>query len=630
MTSLHERVKESKLVQWALAYLASAWVLLQVAAFLSSTYGWSPVVLRVTTAIAISGFLAALVVAYYHGERGEQRVRTTEVVLLVAILGIGGGVAWATGRTESSAPSTDSVGSPAVALPARSVAVLPFENTSPDRENEYFSDGITDEVLANLSKVSDLRVISRTSVMGYKETTKNVREIGTELGVGYIVEGSVRREGDRLRIMAQLVNAQTDELLWAETYDHEMRNIFVIQSDIAQKIVVALRARLSPDERSRLNVAPTEDVVAYDYYLKAKGYLYRSAGGRKRAELESAIRLFKEAVALDPGLAAAHAGIGQAYLLYDQYAGADWTDSAEAAIRQAITLDPQLADAYAALGTRAYERGGRFSEAIEHLRRAISLNPNHADAIRELSWIYFSRGRLDEALLWAKRAAALEPTVGDHYDAVGDIYRALGDFTNAEKWYRQWMQIEPDNIGSYGSLASLYRIQGQLDRAAAEVQTLLKLAPTSPYARNHAGAFELERGNLGAARQYLEEAAGLVSRDVPPDERLAYVYWKLGETERAQELLHQLEEQRQREIKRGDEGYRPYVELAEIYAIRGQRDEALLWLQGAIERGWRLVHSARRDPLYESLRSDPRFEHMLAGVAAEVERMQLRVDQDSL
>ncbi|HEV2122232.1 MAG TPA: hypothetical protein VGW38_05595, partial [Chloroflexota bacterium] len=242
MASLVDRLKEHKLVQWALAYLAGAWVMLQVAGELRDTFAWPPVIVRAFTVLLAVGFLAALVLAWYHGEKGAQRVSGPELLMLTALLVIAGVAVAFVGRADESptATITGSADPPAapMEIPAdrESIAVLPFINMSGEQENEFFSDGITEDILTNLSQIRGLKVISRTSVMQYKGTQKSLRQIGEELGVGHVLAGSVRRAGDRVRISAQLINARTDEHLWAERYDRQLKDIFAIQSEIAEQI----------------------------------------------------------------------------------------------------------------------------------------------------------------------------------------------------------------------------------------------------------------------------------------------------------------------------------------------------------------------------------------------------------
>ncbi|HEY4643370.1 MAG TPA: protein kinase, partial [Bacteroidota bacterium] len=234
----------------------------------------------------------------------------------------------------------------AVRADKKSIAVLPFKNLSEEKESEFFSDGITEDIITQLSKIGDLRVISRTSVMRYKESDKSIRDIGKELGVATILEGSVRRAGNQVRIVAQLIDASNDEHLWADTYDRELTQIFAIQSDIAQKIASSLKAKLTSSQKQQIEKKPTENLDAYTFYLKGREYYYRY----HKQENENAVQLFKNALDLDPNYALAYAGLGDAYGQRVQRFGfaEGWLDSAVAVTDKAISIDPNLAEAYKA------------------------------------------------------------------------------------------------------------------------------------------------------------------------------------------------------------------------------------------------------------------------------------------
>ena len=237
----------------------------------------------------------------------------------------------------------------------KSIAVLPFENMNHDEESEYFSDGITEDIITALSKIGDLRVISRSSSMKYKGSEKNIRDIGNELSVATILEGSIRRSGKRVRITSQLIDARTDEHLWAETYDRDLADIFEVQSDVARHIAEALQATLTSAEEAQIDKRPTQNLSAYDYYLKGREY-YRNYRERDN---ENAIELFHRALELDPDYALAYAGLGDAYAQRQWRFGypPEWLDSSVAMSNRALALDEDLAEAHKALGL-AYEYKG--------------------------------------------------------------------------------------------------------------------------------------------------------------------------------------------------------------------------------------------------------------------------------
>jgi eukaryotic-like serine/threonine-protein kinase len=344
--------------------------------------------------------------------------------------------------------------------------VLPFPNLSPDPENEYFSDGITEDLLTQLSRIADLRVISRTSVMQYRGTTKNLREIAAELGVVHILEGSVRRVDDRVRIVAQLIDARTDQYLWAETYDRELTDIFQIQTEIAQQIAAALRARLTPDERERLAGRPTADLVAYDLHLLGREHLHRGT----MQDNETAVSLFRRAIELDPGFAHPYAGIAEAYAMkVNRFAQPlAWADSAVQVAHQAVSLDPNLADAYAAMAGGYYVQG-LLSRAREPSQRAVQLNPNHTRALNLMGNLKVQEGRLAEAVSYYRRVAALDPARAEpSLRNTVYVYARLGEFGRAEELFAQIRARWPDNLRTARDAALLPLLQGRYEEARAE------------------------------------------------------------------------------------------------------------------------------------------------------------------
>ncbi len=322
MNEFLQRLKQRKLVQWALAYVAGAFALLQGIDIIAQQFGWPESVRRGITLALVLGLFVTLVLAWYHGERGAQRVSGTELVILALLLAVGGGVLWrfaATGKKSaapevvpttaaSAADSTPLL--PAVAIPPKSIAVLPFENLSAEKENAYFVEGIQDEILTRLAKISALKVISRTSTMRYASRPDNLREIGRQLGVATILEGSVQRTEGSVRVNLQLIDAGSDTHLWAETYDRELKNIFAVESEVAQSVADALKARLLPDESAQIASVPTKNTGAYDLFLKAQ-YLFNqlqvSASDDPIATGREAEDLYRNAVTADPDFALAYA-----------------------------------------------------------------------------------------------------------------------------------------------------------------------------------------------------------------------------------------------------------------------------------------------------------------------------------
>src|SRR6476660_2479507 len=264
MNEFFQRLKQRKLVQWAIAYVAAAFALLQGIDIVAQQFGWPEGVRRGITLGLVVGFFVTLVLAWYHGERGAQRVTVTELLIISLVLALGGGLLWRFAAARSADNKTATVPSESKSvINAKSIAVLPFENLSEEKQNEYFADGVQDQILTDLSQIADLKVISRTSVMQYKSgLARNLRKIGEELGVAHVVEGSVQRAANKVRVSAQLIDARTDAHLWAQTYDRDVADVFAIQGEIAKAIADQLQAKLSPNEKKAIERPPTTDLAA--------------------------------------------------------------------------------------------------------------------------------------------------------------------------------------------------------------------------------------------------------------------------------------------------------------------------------------------------------------------------------
>ena len=512
----------------------------------------------------------------------------------------------------------------------KSIAVLPFKSLSESKEDEYFSDGITEDILTQLSKISDLRVISRTSVTRYKGTEKSLTEIGEELGVATILEGSVRRSGGRIRIVGQLIDARTDEHIWAEKYDREMEDVFDIQSDVAQKIALALKAKLSPEEKERIEKKPTDNLTAYDYYLKGHEYYNRL----RKQDNENAIGLFKKALELDPDYALAYAGLGDAYGQRTQRFGfpAIWLDSAIEVSEKAISIDPDCPEAHKALGV-AYAVKGCHRKSLAAYRRAVELNPNLYPAVANIGRKNCDLGRYDEALVWLKKALALNPTFPFTYSCVGYVYSGLGDYDRAELWFNKALELQPDLSDAHTDLVGMYIEQGRYDQAIAQSQKALSVAPDAVLALNSAAYAEFVSGNFAKAREHYEKTMEISTPEIPSaggvwfTTRLAYIYWKTGEKEKARKILSQRLEADQKSLAQGSDWWRIPYDVAAVNAIRGDEAEAYVWLQRAIDAGWRRYRMASADPLFENLHNDGQFKKMMADVKVMVDEMRRRVEE---
>ena len=314
MTEFLQRLKERKLVQWAVAYVAAAFALLQGIDIIAQQFGWPEELRRGITLALVVGFFVALVLAWYHGERGAQRVSGTELLIIGLLLAVGGGVLWrfavVSRSSEPRRAASDHSLPDLATIPGKSIAVLPFENLSSDKENAYFAEGIQDEILTRLAKIGALKVISRTSTQHFKSSPDNLSQIAQQLGVAHILEGSVQKSRDQVRVNVQLIQAADDAHLWAETFDRKLTDIFAVESEIARNIADTLQAKLTGSEKSLLAKKPTANPEAYELYLKGRFFWNK----RTATEVRKSIDYFNEAVAKDPGYALAYAALALAWV----------------------------------------------------------------------------------------------------------------------------------------------------------------------------------------------------------------------------------------------------------------------------------------------------------------------------
>ena len=505
-----------------------------------------------------------------------------------------------------------------------SIAVLPLENFSPDPENEYFTDGITEDIIIQLSKISDLRVMSRSSMMRYKGSNLSLREIGDELGVTTILEGSVRRVGNRVRINSQLIDIRTNESLWGETYDRTIEDIFAIQTDVATQIASALRITLSPEEKQSIERQPTADLDAYDYYLRGR----ESYSRYRREHNESAIEFFKKAIENDPGFALAYAGLGDAYgqrVIRFNYTR-DWVDSAIIASEKAIHLDPAAAEGYKALGL-AYLAKGKFQSAIEANLKAIKLNLNQDIAYNNVGLIFLHRGEFEEAAYYFQKSFDLRaPTDPWPYYSSGILYLYLDSPEITEQYLRQALHYSPDFSSPRIALSVYYMLYGRIENAREESEFLLRLDPDNSSLNVLRAYIELLDNNYEAALEYYEKTDKPFSGRIEmgtmkfPTPGVSYIYKKNGDIVNFQEQVQRRIHDAQNEMEAENEHYIYPYELAASYAMLGETEKVYTYLEQAIANGWRHYRYAMVDPSFEEIRDADRFRRIMDNVKTMVQR----------
>ncbi len=392
----------------------------------------------------------------------------------------------------------------------KAIAVLPFNNISAEKESDYFSDGLAEELIMNLSRLKDMRVVSRTTSMQYKGIQKSIKAIGKELGVRYIIEGSVRKFQDNLRITAQLIDVDKDAQLWAETYKGNLADVFDIQEKVSKQIVDALMVKLTPMEKVVLEKRTTLNPEAFDCYLRARDFLYR----RTKNSVQFAIQLFQKAIEFDPRYASAYAGLGESYAtLYQNFESKDiWLDKAIDSSLKALTYDSSLSEAYAALAL-AYFYKKSSEEAFAAGKKAIELDPNNFIGYWILGRIYHSTDRDKEALNLFKKVIELNP---DFYSAYMDlrlVYERLGNVEKfnevlkaAIKVYSRYLYQHPDDSRAHMLYALDLLLVGNNEEAKSEAAKAIELNPTDPLMQYNASCFYSRLGDKNLAIETLKNA----------------------------------------------------------------------------------------------------------------------------
>jgi TolB-like protein/Flp pilus assembly protein TadD len=480
VTDLWPRLRQRKLVQWAVAYVAFAFALIQGVDVVAQQFGWPEGVRRGITLALVLGFFVMLVLAWYHGERGAQRVTGTELLIITLLLAVGGGVLWRYARGPGVAAAGTSAGvaaanssaaasrvlgttsasiaaSPAAAqgIPAKSIAVLPFENLSGDKDNAYFADGMQDLILTKLADIGDLKVISRTSTAKYQSHPDNLKIIAQQLGVAAILEGSVQKAGNQVLINVQLIDARSDNHLWAESYQRTLDNIFGVEGEVAQKVADALKARLTSTEQQNVAAIPTQNAAAYNWYLKADYQAHKAFDAQNGAEFELAESYYRKAIALDPGFALARAQLAYWQMVSHWFVAPlppDELAKVKAAIDSTLAIAPDLPDAHLALGYYYYWGYRRYADAAKQFERVLQLAPNNVEALGGLAFIERRRGQWSQALATLQRALLIAPRDAYMLGEYGWTLSIMRRYAEADQVLMRALTLEPGKTNNQDGL----------------------------------------------------------------------------------------------------------------------------------------------------------------------------------
>src|SRR5881275_1399331 len=578
-------LKRRNVYKVAVAYAVIAWLVIQAASILLPAFNAPQWAMQIVILIVVVGFPIALVFSWAfeitpEGIKRESEVQADEsithhtgrkiVALTIVLAVIATGLLifqFVRARTWPERQSNGSTSTSAATISNKSIAVLPFDNLSGDPQNAYFSEGVQDEILTRLAKIAELKVISRTSTQRFKSAPNDLRQIAQQLGVANILEGSVQKANDQVRVNVQLINALTDAHLWADTYDRKLTDIFAVETEIAKTVADMLQAKLTGSEQHVIAAQPTANSEAHQLYLKGRFFWNKRTGN----DLKKSIDYFEQAIAADPNYALAYAGVADGYVWLSAYTAGtprDCYPKAKAAAKKALELDDTLAEARTSLAIAIWLYDFDFSQANREFQRAIELNPNYAIAHQQYGNITLSAlGRFDDAIAEGKRAVELDPLSLVINTDLGSNYCYARRYDEAIAQLRKTLEMDPGFYIAHLVLGQVLDAKGARDAAIAEYQK--------------ARALNDDPSVLGV---------------------LARAYGLSGNKLEAEKILDQLKElSKQR--------YVAAYSFALVYLGLGDKEQALRWLEQSYQdRAGSDIGYIRVDPLVDPLRGDPRFE----------------------
>jgi adenylate cyclase len=578
--NLFTELKRRNVYKVAVAYAIVGWLLIQVATQVFPFFEIPNWAVRLVVLAIVIGFPIALIIAWAFELTPEGLKRTEDadlaqqsprksrawiyIVIVGALLSVGlFFIGRYSARNTASAARTE--------LTAKSIAVLPFVNMSADKNDEYLSDGVSEELITALSKITGLQVKARTSSFAFKGKNEDIQKIGELLHVSHLLEGSVAKAGNKLRITAQLIQASDGNHLWSDTYDRNMQDIFAVRSEVAQQVAATLKIRLLGEDKKQIDKKPTENLEAYNLYRQGRFY----ADKLSEEGMRKALPFFQQAIEKDPHFALAYAGMADNYVI-----AADaiippreaFSKAKEAALK-AIELDDSLAEAHASLGLVHYHYDWDWPAAEQELKRAISLNPQSAQSYTLYTHFLAGMGRYDEAKKYGARALELDPLSVSAYWFLGwgAIYAGRSD--QAIGFFSKAIELDPDNPWTRWFLGRAYLLSGNSSRAIEEMETGLRFGPDDPLGLGFTG----------------------------------YVYAVTGRRADALEILQRLDELQKRR-------FISTISRVYVYAGLGDKDKAFEWLEKAYEERSDSLAWFRFDPESKPLQSDPRFAALMRKV----------------
>lgn len=596
--SIIKELKRRNVFRVAAAYLAGAWLLIEVAQTILPLYGFTDDAARLLITLLAIGFPLVLIFSWVfeltpegfklekdidrsvapdvHKGKKFDRVIIVLLAMSLAYFAFDKFVIEPSREAELVQTTTATVTEQIIEarksqVMDQSIAVLPFVNMSPDPDDEYFSDGLTEELIGSLAQIRSLHVTARTSAFAFKGTNLDIRNIGQTLNVRTVLEGSVRREHDQIRITAQLINVEDGFHLWSETYDHKLENVLSLQASIARAIVNALRIQLSPEVDEQFSESTVVNTKAYDLYLKGRyHWAHINRDGFRRS-----IEAFQNAIAIDPGYAPPHAGLATVYSFMGYFGVMPPSEAFPLSVHEAeaaLALDPASSEALIARGMASMVYSWDWDKARDDLSRALELSPNFSQA--HWAWSeYLAVANPAKALDSALQALALDPLSLPIMNSVAFKYLVRGMYTEAVQMDEEMIALNPNFIAAHWNLGIIHMLHGRYDMAIDKFSF----------------------------------SAGYPDRMPPTLAMLAYAYAKSGDETNALALLEELKSLREAP----DLGYAPPLLIAYIYEGLGRAEEALDWLELAMEErdGWLIYLNTF--PRFESLRDEARFKDIM-------------------
>lgn len=566
------KLRKKRIIEIFAAFIGGGWLILEfVHWILIDHYHFPEQSLDITLITLICALICTLIWRFFGGKEKKTKRIKVEFILIPLVILI---------TAFFDVLLIQQIGKPEAETISEtrwknSIAVLPFTNISPEEGQEYFCDGMTDEIIAKLSTLKELKVVSRTSVMRYKNTDKSIKEIGQELDVASVLEGSVRKERDDIRITAQLINVKDGFHLWSDIYDRKLERIFDVQIDVAENIVNALKTRLTPEEKKRLSVIPQIKPEAYQAYLKGRFYWNKRTG----EDLRKAINYFEKAIEEEPDYALGYGGLADCYNLLSFYSNVPSKESfpmARKAALKSIALDETLAEAHNSLAYATYRYYWDFAGAEREFKLAIELNPNYASARFWHGEFLMMQGRFSEAFREMNLALELDPVSLIINSSFGLLYYYARQPEKAVRQARKTLELDPNFAHAHSVLGEAYAYLNKFPEAIAEIEKAVELS--------------------GGSSFYMSQ--------------LGWTYAQAGKDNEAKRILEKLKEL-------SNKHYVSPFNIAWVYAGLKENDRAFDWLERAYEERYELLITIKTTPNLDPIRTDERFSELLKKIGLE-------------